>query len=153
MDISATLSHAEQECAKNGARLTDKRKQVLESLLRSSRALSAYELIDQLEKEQGSKFAAMSVYRILDFLEQQVLVHKLNIANKYVACSHISCAHAHQVPQFLICGSCNKVQEIGIDKSMVDVLKSNIADAGFQLTSQQFEFSCVCKECSSSSEQ
>jgi len=96
------IDRAEQLCRQNGTRFTVKRKRVLMSLLKSEKALSAYELIDLYTVEFGESMPAMSIYRILDFLEQEQFVHKLNLANKYVACSHITCDHAHDVPQFVI---------------------------------------------------
>ena len=44
--VQKIIDHAEQHCKAHGARLTDKRKQVLSGLLQSKKALSAYELID-----------------------------------------------------------------------------------------------------------
>ena len=145
--VESILTHAEQICKANGARLTVKRKQVLSSLLRSDCALSAYELIDHCQRHFGEKPPAMSVYRILDFLEQQALVHKLRLANKYVACSHITCSHEHAVPQFLICSGCQKVQEISIKKQVMDELESNVEVAGYSLLSPQLEMNCLCDEC------
>ena len=56
----------------------------------------------------------MSVYRILDFLIHEELVHKLETASLYIACAHIACDHQHETPQFLICDRCFTVKEIGI---------------------------------------
>ena len=53
----------------------------------------------------------------------------LNLANKYVACSHITCEHEHEVPQFLICGQCQRVEEISISKGTISKLQKN---AGYQ---------------------
>ena len=142
------MIHAEQYCKNHGARLTPKRKQVLSSLIQSEKALSAYDLISLFEQDCGEKIPAMSVYRILDFLENEHLVHKLNLANKYVACSHITCDHEHGVPQFLICNACNQVKEITIDKSTINELKNNVENAGFQLVSPQLEMNCICNTCS-----
>ena len=146
-NVEAIVSHAEGVCKANGARLTAKRKQVLSSLLLSDCALSAYELMDHCQRHYGETPPAMSVYRILDFLEQQELVHKLRLANKYVACSHITCSHEHAVPQFLICSGCQKVREISIQKKVVQELEHNVQSAGFQLMSPQLEMNCLCDDC------
>ncbi|MBU2872174.1 transcriptional repressor [Colwellia sp. E2M01] len=146
-NLDEIINHAEQYCTKHGTRLTPKRKQVLSSLIQSQKALSAYDLIDLFEKNFGEKIPAMSVYRILDFLETEHLVHKLSLANKYIACSHITCAHDHGVPQFLICGTCNDVKEIAIDKATIGDLKNNVEDAGFHLVSPQLEMNCICHSC------
>ena len=146
-NVDVIIKHAEQNCKSHGARLTVKRKQVLASLVQSQKALSAYDLIELYLTNFGEKIPAMSVYRILDFLENENLVHKLNLANKYVACSHITCSHDHGVPQFLICSACNQVKEITINKSTIAELKSNVEQAGFHLVSPQLEMNCICHTC------
>lgn len=146
-NVEAIMRHAEQHCKANGSRLTAKRKQVLSGLLKSNKALSAYELVDFCKKEFGEALPAMSVYRILDFLQGERLVHKLDLANKYVACSHIACDHAHGVPQFLICGQCQKVKEISIHKLAIEALQREVAAAGFHLASPQLEMNCICTKC------
>ena len=145
--VENIIEHAEQHCKAHGARLTNKRKQVLSGLLKSQKALSAYELVDYCKAEFGEAIPAMSVYRILDFLQDEHLVHKLSLANKYVACSHITCDHAHGVPQFLICGKCQKVEEISISQSTITELQHNVTQAGFHLVSQQLELDCLCDDC------
>ncbi len=145
--VSATLNEAEQLCKARGVRLTPKRKQVLTGLLQSDTALSAYELVDYCKVEYDQALPAMSVYRILDFLQEQQLVHKLNLANKYVACSHISCEQDHCVSQFLICDSCQCVKEIRVAKSTIDALHRSVGEAGYKLVSPQLEMSCLCQDC------
>ncbi len=146
--ITKILNKAEANCSAHGARLTDKRKRVLTGLLESPKPLSAYELIEHWQKKYGESIPPMSVYRILDFLEQENLVHKLHLANKYIACAHISCDHAHEVPQFLICDNCGNVKEIGIKKTLINTLKRNVEESGYTLKSPQLELHCLCEECS-----
>ena len=146
-EIQTTLKHAEQHCKNHSVRLTNKRKQVLSGLLASGKAMSAYELADYCKTEFGSAMPAMSVYRILDFLGEEHLVHKLNSSNKYVACSHISCDHGHDVTQFLICEQCQRVKEINVKQSMIEHLRDNVTQAGFHLLSPQLEMKCLCEQC------
>lgn len=145
--LQRNLQHAERKCQQNGARLTVKRKLVLEGLLFSEKAMSAYELVDLCKDKFNEVIPAMSVYRILDFLQEQQLVHKLNLANKFVACCHIKCDHSHEVSQFLICGKCQRVKEISLGKLNTEELKHNVEEAGFQLVSPQLEINCVCNDC------
>lgn len=147
-NVQHIIDHAEKHCSKQGSKLTQKRKQVLSGLLKSNKAVSAYELVDIYKQEFGVALPAMSIYRILDFLVDENLVHKLELANKYIACEHISCGHAHASPQFLICRCCNKVREISINHSTIDELRHTAKDAGFQLSSPQLELSCICQDCS-----
>jgi len=145
--LDNTIKHAEVQCRENGVRLTDKRKAVLKGLLQSERALSAYELVDYCRDVLDEPLPAMTVYRILEFLEGEQLVHKLKLANRYVACSHIACDHKHEVPQFLICVSCSRVSEISISKSTLGTLKRNVENAGYSLVSPQLEMNCLCGDC------
>ena len=147
-NVQAILDHAESNCRAHGTKLTIKRKQVLSGLIDTQKALSAYELVDYCKEQYGESLPPMSVYRILDFLQQENLVHKLDLANKYIACAHITCNHDHGVPQFLICGTCQRVDEITVDKSVIDTLKATIENAGFMLASPQLEMNCLCKQCS-----
>jgi len=146
-NIERIIDHAEQHCKSHGSRLTHKRKQVLSGLLQSPKALSAYELIDVCKTKLDQTMPAMSMYRILDFLQSEHLVHKLNLANKYVACAHILCDHTHAIPQFLICDQCQKVKEISISNTILAELQQNVECAGFHLVSPQLEMNCICENC------
>ena len=145
------IERAERLCQSHGTRLTEKRKQVLTGLISSEKALSAYELVDFCKIQLGQSIPVMSVYRILDFLQVENLVHKLSLTNKYVACSHIACDHAHEVPQFLICNRCGKVKEIGIKKSLIESLTTSVEQAGYFLNGSQLELNCLCQSCANSS--
>lgn len=145
--LESVITHAEAHCKTHGTKLTSKRKHVLSVLLKSDVALSAYELVDGCKAQFGENIPAMSVYRILSFLESEGLVHRLNLANKYVACSHISCDHAHGTPQFLICKQCNAVKEVSIKQSIMDELAQTVQNADYQLISSQMELNCLCQSC------
>lgn len=146
-NIDTITQLAEQQCKARGSRLTKKRKQVLVGLIQSDKALSAYELATIYKAQYGVAIPAMSVYRILQFLEDEHLVHKLNLANKYVACAHIKAGDSHAASQFLICEQCNKVKEIQIADSVLAALQNTIKKTGFQLKSPQLEINCLCDEC------
>ena len=145
--IQRALKKSEDHCQQQGLRLTTKRKLVLESLLHSKKALSTYELAEICSAQQDTTMPAMSIYRILEFLEKEQFVHKLSIANKYVACAHLACDHAHEVSQFIICSQCQMVKEMTITKVTLAQLNQSAKDAGFELASPHFEMQGVCKKC------
>ena len=148
--LNRIIRKAKNVCARSGGRLTEKRKRILELLLASNTPLSAYEITDTYSKTCAESMPAMSVYRILEFLEAEDLVHKLSSTNKYVACSHITCDHVHKIPQFLICGECQSAKEIAISKSIIDELGKLVGKAGYTLTNSQLELQCLCDNCSAS---
>lgn len=147
--ISRILDSAKNACELEGTRLTRKRQNVLQCLLKSKKPLSAYEIADAYQTAFDEPIRAMSVYRMLDFLIDEKLAHKLKSANKYVACSHIVCDHAHGIPQFLICDKCGKVEEISVSKKIIDSLAASAEKANFTLISEQIELYCLCDKCSS----
>lgn len=143
----AILEHAAAKIKQNGGQLTEKRKKILLCMTSSDKAMSAYEVADLYKEQYGENMSAMSVYRILDFLQEQKLVHRLQIANKYISCGHITCDHGHDPAQFLICSNCFKVKEVSIDNALVEELRRNVSDAGFVFASEQLEVNCLCEEC------
>jgi Fur family zinc uptake transcriptional regulator len=80
-------------------------------------------------------------------LEQEHFVHKLLLANKYVACSQINCAKTHEASQFYICSRCGKVKEVAINSEAFEELKRDSVEAGFDIDAPQLEINCVCTEC------
>lgn len=147
MDTKKAINQAEKSCTEHGGKLTPKRKVVLELLLENAQPQSAYELADLYQRKMSEKIPAMSVYRMLEFLIEQGLVHKLASTNKFLACSHITCDHKHETPQFLICDSCQSVSEVGIDTKLIDALEKSIQQNHFQLNSPQLELHGLCQNC------
>jgi Fur family zinc uptake transcriptional regulator len=147
MSTEKIIQKAEKTCLEQGGRLTPKRRQILEILVSQPQPLSAYEIADQYQHTNHETIPAMSVYRMLDFLISQGLVHKLASTNKFLACSHIACEHSHQRPQFLICDKCHAVREVGIDNRLINALEKSIKDNHFQLNSPQLELHGLCENC------
>ncbi len=150
VDYNTVMSVAEQKCVQGGIRFTKRRKQVLSVLIEADAALSAYEIAERYNAGSDSKMPAMSVYRILDLFQEQNFIHKLEIANKYVCCSHISCSHEHNKSQFLICGSCRHVEEISLSEDAVEALQTAASAAGFSAISPQLEIKGRCAQCEQS---
>jgi Fur family zinc uptake transcriptional regulator len=103
------IAHAEQVCAKRAQKFTPIRRQVLQALLSSHRPLGAYEIIDELAKSMPRP-APITVYRALDFLMENGLVHRIESRNAWLACAHDHDETA--MVAFLICDRCGSVGEI-----------------------------------------
>lgn len=145
--MNTIINHVEKSCKTRGKQLTSQRKLVLRALVHANKALSAYELVDYCNEHFSQSIQAMSVYRILDFLEGEHFAHKLKVSNKYIACAQILCDHEHGVPQFFICSKCNKISEQIIDPTMISGLQSHAKQEGFTIISPQLEISCICDKC------
>src|SRR5918999_799750 len=96
--IGDALDRAAVLCDQRGARLTPLRRRVLELVWRGHEPVGAYDLLAQM-----GRAAPPTVYRALDFLIEQGLVHRIESLNAYVGCDRPEAAHASQ---FLICTDC-----------------------------------------------
>lgn len=143
---------AEKQCKAHGVPITKKRVKVFSILQSSQKAVSAYELAESYEKMFNEPVPVITVYRILDFLQNKNLVHKLETANKFIVCEHIGCNHTHPASQFLICKECLKVKELSVSERKFEELKRTIEDAGFHIDSPQLEMNCICNVCYTNAE-
>jgi len=84
------------------------------------------------------------VYRALDFLLAQGLVHKLESLHAYVSCIHPEHAHAGQ---FLICSDCGDARELA-DSRVDDCLRAVSRAQGFVSKHAVVEVFGTCASCS-----
>ena len=146
-ELKEAVKSAELKCHQRGKKLTRRRREVLTMLLQANRAVSAYELVSLCNDDSDEPMPPMSVYRILEFLQAEQFVHKLETANKYIACKHIACEHEHKKPQFLICNDCHKVQELDTASEALSSVEAAASMLNFKLLSPQLEVSGSCGLC------
>src|SRR6201996_7862022 len=137
------ITHAERVCKERAQKFTPIRRHVLQALLSSHRPRGAYEVIDELAKSMPRP-APITVYRALDFLMTNGLVHRIESRNAYLACaqSHDDAA----MVAFLICDRCGAVGEI----AAAPVAKSLNAAAratGFAPKLSVLEITGLCAHC------
>lgn len=122
--------------------MTPTRSEVFRILSGRDDAIGAYDLLDLL-KEAVPNAKPPTIYRALDFLQEQGFVHKISSTNSYVLCTHFD--HQH-VAQMLICMDCRSVQEVhssGVDNAMVEQASKH----GFDLHHQTVEAHGICSNC------
>ena len=140
---SDAIAHAEALCAERQERLTPVRRRVLEALLASHAPLGAYELIDRLAAD-GGRPAPITIYRALDFLREQGLVHRIESRNAFIACVH---NHATGDPVvFLICETCGAVGEAA-GAAVAETIRTASRAAGFTPKTPVIEISGICAHC------
>lgn len=140
--IRSALAAAEELCRQEGLRLTPLRRQVLELVWRSHRPVGAYALLEQLRGRSG-RVAPATVYRALDFLLEQGLVHRLASLNAFVGCVRPGTPHAGQ---FLICASCQGLTELD-DPRLRGAIAESAEAAGFELHHPTIELHGLCPGC------
>jgi Fur family zinc uptake transcriptional regulator len=134
--VAARLARAEAECARRGVRLTDVRRDVLRLILQAGEPVGAYALLDGLKALTGAG-KPPTVYRALDFLLAQGLIHRVERLNAF--------AHA---AQFLICRVCGRATEIE-DHAVEAAIAAATAAAGFKPARATVEVEGVCENCES----
>ena len=83
--VADALDKAEALCSDRGARLTKLRCRVLELVWNSHAPIGAYDVLRRLSQEHQSA-APPTVYRALDFLLEQGLIHRIESLNAYIGC-------------------------------------------------------------------
>jgi Fur family zinc uptake transcriptional regulator len=124
--------------------LTPARRVVLDELCAAGGPVGAYEMIDRVAKVTGKRPAPVQIYRALDFLVENGLVHRLASRNAFMACGH---GHdAHEPAIFLICDACGSVTE-ATSREATQSLSAVAADCGFAPRAQVIEIAGRCSKC------
>ncbi|MBA2777408.1 transcriptional repressor [Billgrantia kenyensis] len=141
-DATTLLSQAEKQCHLRGVRFTPIRRRVLEMIAGANGGLKAYELLDRLAVEHAAA-RPPTIYRALDFLIEQGLVHRIESLNAYVACPCPEHTHGFQL---LICRHCGHVEELHLDDVNAQ-LSERAHKLGFRVERQTIELLGSCDAC------
>ncbi len=141
--LQQALRTAEALCTRRGVRFTAQRRRVLELVCRAERPVGAYEILDQLREGTTATAAPPTVYRALDFLLEQGLVHKLETLHAFIGCTHPEHPHASQ---FLICSDCGQVKELE-NAAISGSLRSLEQETGFHTERPVIEVLGTCAHC------
>lgn len=140
--ISAALSSAEALCAERGVQLTALRRRVLELVWASHTPIGAYELLAKLAEETG-RVQPPTVYRALDFLKTQGLIHRIESRNAFIGCAHPEARHNGQ---FLLCRACGQTAELA-DDAVLSALQREAEALGYTVERQTIELEGLCPRC------
>jgi Fur family zinc uptake transcriptional regulator len=143
--IDNALATARRLCEERGTRLTPLREQVLQLVWQSHVPLGAYAILDLLaEQSAGTKRQAPpTVYRALEFLLEQGLVHRINSLNAFIGCSQPRSEHHSQ---FLICRQCKSAVEI-VDPALDQSMQALAQRAHFSAEGTFVEITGLCSTC------
>lgn len=143
ISIEKRIKKAEQLCAQTGGQLTAIRKTLLSIIYKNEGDLTAYELL-HLFRETNPKAESMTVYRALDFLQKQHLIHRLASKSTYAACD---IPHEDHHAHFLLCEKCGQSQEVQ-STQLEKVAKILAAEHHFVLSNKPIEITGICRACS-----
>lgn len=140
--VQSALAAAERLCMERGVQLTPIRQQVLALIWENHNSVKAYELLDRLKPLQSAAKPA-TIYRALDFLIEQGLIHRVESLNAFVGCN---CPTYQHEQLLLICIQCNEVEERSAPEVM-HALLAEINQAHFIPHSKTIEIQGICQKC------
>lgn len=140
--IASALAQADALCEQRGARLTKNRRRVLELVWQSHAPVGAYDVLERL-REDGVRAAPPTVYRALEFLMSQGLVHRIETRNAFVGCPQPQ--HEHEA-QYLLCEACGDAVEIDVG-GVGRRIAALAAQHGFTVATQTIEARGLCRRC------
>ena len=143
ISINEALKKAEIICNKKGVKLTKLRQKVLTLILKNHGYVKAYDLLNDLKKNDASA-KPPTVYRSLDFLMEHGFIHKIQSLNAFVGCSH---PDEHEDCYFLICKECKNIEECCSNK-VKKVLTSTSGRNNFLPNQVTLEITGICQDCS-----
>ncbi|MEQ9225658.1 MAG: Fur family transcriptional regulator [Parvibaculum sp.] len=140
--IDDALATARTLCDERGAQLTPIREKVLQIVWKSHKPVGAYDVLDELARSHKAA-RPPTVYRALDFLMAEGLIHKIESLNAYLGCIEAGAPHSGQ---FLICRQCGATEEI-VDPKLETALEAVAARAHFTAERKVVEISGLCARC------
>lgn len=142
LEADNLMAEADALCLRKGLRLTPTRRRVLELIVQSPGGAKAYDLLDALTAENPSA-RPPTIYRAIDFLISNGLIHRIESLNAYVSCT---CPEHAQAYQLLICKTCGCVQELH-EEALDAQLEAAAQREGFQIKRKTIEVHGVCHTC------
>ncbi len=143
--VSSALAEADLLCERSGVRLTALRKRVLELVWQSHKPLGAYDILAELTAQDGRRAAPPTVYRALDFLLENGLVHRIASLNAFIGCNHPEYPHQGQ---FLICRNCHTAIELE-QPAISEAIHQAARGVDFEVEGQTVEVVGMCAPCRS----
>lgn len=132
----------------DGLRITMPRVLVIRTLSRSNGALGAYEIHERIAKE-GGKVDVVTVYRVLQALQESGLVHRIGVLDGYYAC-RAGGSHGES-SEHLICSHCGCVQEMSVPAGSARQLSAQAETVGFRQEAVRVEVLGTCAHCQDAS--
>ena len=140
--VDSALRKAREICERNHVRFTPIRKRILEMIWSSHEPVLAYDLLDRLRREKNNA-QPPTVYRALEFLIENRLIHRIESLNAYIGCQSPGRKH---LSQFLICTGCSQVAELD-DSTVTRAISNQASKSGFRIAAQNVEILGQCPAC------
>lgn len=126
-------------------RITHLRKDVLSILLCAKKPLTAYEILGLLKKKRPNA-EPPTVYRVLDYLLEKKLIHKIQASNQYVCCSNLSNFKDQYHGVLFLCDLCAQAYEF-IEEGLRPFIEKLSTKRHFSISNSLIEIKGICQKC------
>ena len=141
--IDTALQRAAEVCLAAGVQLTRQRVAVLQLIWQNHKPLGAYALMAMLEAHTGRRVAPPTVYRALDFLLEQGLIHRVHSLNAFVGCNQPGHQHSGNL---LLCRQCGVAQELH-GPALPELIRTAASEQAFSVEHLMLEMVGLCAQC------
>lgn len=125
--------------------ITPLRNEIISIFKEKNNGLKAYDVIDMLSKKKPS-IKPNSVYRILNLLVKNNILHKIQSSNIFTICNN-NFSHTHNSKHIILtCSTCLKIEELD-DPEMLNQLDNFYKKNNFDLQNYIYELSGQCNLC------
>jgi Fur family zinc uptake transcriptional regulator len=132
-------------CKSHNVKLTDLRKDIFSILYNKNKPLGAYDVLKELKKKRPNA-EPPTVYRVLDFLVESKLIHRIDSKNTYVCCSHLESNVEQHHTVLLSCKSCNDSFEL-TDENIAQSIQMFAKKNKLQIDNMPIEIKGTCQSC------
>jgi Fur family zinc uptake transcriptional regulator len=141
--IDDALKTAEDICLSKAILFTPQRKSIFKLIWNSHKPMKAYDILSQFQKEDPDA-KPITIYRSLDFLLENGIIHKIESQNTYLGCTHPTKEHNCY---FTICDKCSSVTE-ECSGDYLDEINKNLKERNFKVNHVTLEIHGTCSKCS-----
>jgi Fur family ferric uptake transcriptional regulator len=136
-------SIAESQIRATGARVTRQRVLVLDFLLGQEKSLTHHEIQSHLSKKLHEELDPVTLYRVLEWLTENELIHRIAGADQVWRFSAGAGHHAHEHAHF----QCTRCEQVTCFTELALPRKIKLPD-GFQTQEIDFLIKGICASCS-----
>ncbi len=131
-------------CETNQITLSELRKDILFILHKNQKPISAYEILEEL-KNKRPKAKPPTVYRVLKWLINKNLIHRIESENTYILCSKLNKKETHK-NILLLCLICKTTYEIEA-RETINAIKKFAFQYQFLIDDTILELKGHCNKC------
>ena len=125
------------------AGLTKNEEVVFRALKGARKPLSAYDILNARGVRARGLSAPVTIYRALEKLVADGLVHRIETLNAFVVCDR---APHGELAAFMICSHCKRACEM-VAEECWQLLSDRALESGFSVEDVKIEISGCCNEC------